>query len=77
MVFKVATLKNGSEVYLRQGIAMVDVITSSTNGLEFEQIHIAGAAMRALLDEIQKDCVVTSNQETWEQVYELYTKLNV
>ena len=76
MVFKKFTLANGAAVYLRQGITMCDVVTSAHEGLQFNQFHISSPEMRTLLDNIQKDTVVTSDQEEWEQVYELFVKLN-
>ena len=76
MVFKKFTLTNGAVVYLRQGITMCDVVTSGHEGLEFNQFNMSSPEMRTLLDNIQRDTVVTSHQEEWEQVYELFVKLN-
>lgn len=75
MVFKKLFLTGGILGYLRQDVAVCDVILSTPEGLERKQMHIAGPDMRTLLDNIEKDGVEASNLEEWNVVYDLYEKL--
>jgi len=76
MVFKKVTLKDGTVVFLRQGITLFDAVSFSHDGIKFEQMHVSSPEMRVFLDNLQKDCTVSSHQEEWEDAYELFTKLN-